>query len=294
MNSRGHTLPEPDVVETRVSLRTLSEVGGRPTFIDYLVRLWDYRHFVFFDARARVMHSHVQDRLGSLWLILNPLLSGATYYFVFGVMLGTGKGIENFVAYLLIGVYLFNFSTRTINAASRSISGNLRILRAFPFPRAVLPLASNLREAMSMVPGMLVVLLLIVAFPPAEVISEKWLLLVPILVLQTTFHLGVSLILARIVSFARDVTHLVAFAMRVWLYISAVFFSPDRFADHPIIKTILEINPMFRVLDMARDCLIYNRLPATQSWLILALWSLVTLIMGLVFFWRGEESYGRD
>ncbi len=278
---------------TPVNIRLLQRVGSRPKFLDYLVAIWDYRHFIYYDSRARVMSGTSQDRLGGAWLILTPLLNGAVYYLIFGILLGTGRGIENFISYLIIGLFLFQYSTRAIATSARSINSNRNVLQAFKFPRATLPIAVNVREALSSIPTFIVMMLLVIFIPPAEIISVKWLLLMPVIALQSIFHLGVSLAMARIVAFLPDLAHLLSFALRAWLYLSAVFFSIERFADTPVIIAIMHANPMFVVLDIARDCLLYDTWPSMASWLTLCIWSLSSLSVGIIYFWRAEERYGR-
>lgn len=283
----------PAATPTPVNIRLLQRVGSRPKFLDYLVTLWDYRHFVYYDSRARVMSGNSQDRLGGAWLLLTPLLNGAVYYLIFGILLGTGRGIENFISYLIIGLFLFQFSTRSISTSARSMISNRNVLQAFRFPRATLPIAVNVREALSLVPTLIVMLLLVIFIPPVEVISIKWLFLIPAVCLQWLFQLGISLVMARVVAFVPDVAHLLGFGLRAWLYFSAVFFSVDRFANNPLIMTLMNANPMFVVLDIARDCLLYDTWPSMGRWLTLCTWALASVSVGIVFFWRAEERYGR-
>ena len=70
-----------------------------------MVQLWDRRSFIFFDARARVQSGHDNNHLGIAWLVLTPVLTGLSFYLIFGLLLGTSKGIENFIGYLIIGVF---------------------------------------------------------------------------------------------------------------------------------------------------------------------------------------------
>ena len=81
-------------VPVRVDMRGLTRVGAKPGLIDYLVSLWNYRHFMFYDARARVQSGNKRDRLGSAWLLLDPLLNGLGYFAIFGLLLGASRGIE--------------------------------------------------------------------------------------------------------------------------------------------------------------------------------------------------------
>jgi teichoic acid transport system permease protein len=286
--------PQSSVVNTSVNLRGLRRVGARPPLLDYLVSLWDYRHFIYYDARSRVQTGNEQDRLGLAWLVLGPLLNGLMFYLIMGVLLKSGGGIENFIAFLIIGVFLFQMSTRAISSSSRVISSNKNVIHAFQFPRASLVLAANLRELLSNVPVIIVMLILIIVLPPSETISWRWLLLIPIVGLQFLFNLGIGLILARLVSVVNDVSQLISYGIRLWMYASCMFFSIDRFNGVPIIKMIMEYNPLYNVLHLARECLLYGNVGSWRAWAILALWSVSAPVIGIVFFWKGEESYGRD
>ena len=295
MSAKKAKLPEPAAVQPlSVDMRKLSRVGSRPGFLDYLVRLWDFRQFIFYDARARVQSGTRRDRLGSAWLLLNPVFNGLTYYIIFGVLLKTSHGIDNFVGYLVVGIFLFQFSAGAITAGARSIRSGKSVVQAFNFPRAALPLGANIREMLSAVPLILGMLLIIVIFPPAENITWLWFLVVPAVLLQGIFNLGLGMILARIISHVHDVTHLLPFAIRAWMYASAVFYSYDRFINEPTLLAVMKLNPLFNVIDIVRSCVLYNTVPAWQSWASLGVVSLAALLVGFLFFWKGEETYGRD
>lgn len=276
-----------------VDIRNLTRVGARPGLVDYLIQVWNYRHFIAYDAKSRVQSGNRRDRLGSAWLILNPVLNGLTYYLIFGLLLNTSRGIENFIGYLVIGIFLFQFSSRAITNGARSIQQNRAVIQAFSFPRATLPIAVNLRELLANIPVFIVMLLIVLLIPPTEEITWKWVLIIPALALQWIFNLGVGLILARIISKVNDVVHLLSFGLRAWMYASAVFYSYERFIDHPTLLRIVELNPLFNVLDIVRDCLLYAQLPSWQSWAVLTCWALGALAVGTVYFWRAEETYGR-
>ncbi|MEC5178761.1 ABC transporter permease [Arthrobacter sp. CG_A4] len=286
--------PIPTAVATSVNLRDLRRVGARPPFLDYLVSLWDYRHFIYYDAQSRVQTGNEQDRLGRAWLVLGPLLNGLMFYLIMGVLLNSGGGIENFVAFLIIGVFLFQMSTRAITSSSRVVTANKNVIHAFQFPRASLVLAANLRELLSNIPVLITMLILVIVLPPSEEISWRWLLLIPVVMLQFVFNLGIGLILARVVSVFNDASQLISYALRLWMYASCLFFSIERFNDMPIAKTIMEYNPLYNVLYLAREALLYGTAGAWRAWAILALWSILALAIGTIVFWRGEETYGRE
>lgn len=289
------SLPDPAGVRSLpIDTRGLIRVGARPGFIDYLIQLWERRQFIVYDAKAKIQSGSRKDRLGSFWLILNPVLNGLTYFLIFGLLLHTSRGIDNFIGYLVIGVFLFQISSRSISNGARSLQTNRSIIKAFTFPRATLPIAANMRELLAAVPVVITMLVIILLLPPTEDITWLWFLLLPALGLQIMMNLGLSLILARIVSHVNDFAHLISFGLRLWMYGSAVFFSYDRFIGNDFLLALVKLNPLFNVLDIARDCLLYSQLPTWQSWAILSAWALAFIAFGTVFFWRGEESYGAE
>jgi teichoic acid transport system permease protein len=280
-------------VSVPVNLVRLSKVGQRPDVLDYLVQLWDRRSFIFFDARARVQSEHDKTHLGTAWLVLTPMLSGLSFYLIFGLLLSTSKGIENFIGYVLIGTFTFQMTTRSILGGAKSLTSNTAMIRAFQFPRAALPISLNMRELISNIPVTIVMLLMIIFTAPAEEISWRWLLIVPAILLQFLFNLGIGMLLAPVIMKVPDFSLLLSFVMRLWMYASAVFFAETRFDKYPIMHTVMDFNPVFQVIKIIRDSVLYDATPSWRSWAVLALWALGSVAAGLFVFWRGEESYGR-
>ncbi len=65
---------------------------------------------------------------------MTPLLNAAVYYFIFGVLLNTRHGVEDFVPFLVTGVFIWTFTSSSITAGTRAISGNIGLVRALHFP----------------------------------------------------------------------------------------------------------------------------------------------------------------
>lgn len=279
----------------------LSPVFARPPFGEYLRLLWQRRHFIVADARARVISGTSGTLLGRAWLVLSPLLDAAVYLVIFGVLLRSNRGIDNFIGYLLIGVFLFRFSTNCVTRGARSVVAAKSLVKSFSFPRAALPVGTVARETLSFAPALVAMLLLVLLTRPAEpdtwaspieLASWRWLLVPVVLAFQLLMNLGLALIAARATVRIPDLAQIIGVLMRFWLYGSAVFFSYERFIDHPRLLEAVELNPMYRVLEITRDCLLYAVTPTWQAWAIVVSWSIGLLALGTVFFWRGEETYG--
>jgi teichoic acid transport system permease protein len=267
-------------------------VYRRPSLSTYLSQLWDRRHFIRADARGRVISGTRGTALGTAWLVLTPILDGVVYFLIFGMLLKSSRGIENFLGYLIVGVFLFQFTTQCLMGGARSLISGQALIKSFTFPRAALPIAVVMRQILTLVPLLGAMFVLILAIPPRETITWRWLLFPVILGVQSVFNLGLALLAARATAKIPDLTHIIGFLMRFWLYGSAVFFSYERFIEHPTILQAMQLNPMFMVLDMSRDVLLYGVTPNLHSWIVLCSWTATVVVGGIIFIWRGEESYG--
>lgn len=272
----------------------LAPVSVRPPIAQYLRQLWDRRHFIHLHARSQALGQHQGTVLGRAWLLLAPLMDGMVYWLIFGVAFGLRADVPDFVPRLLVGILLFTYFSRALTAAANSLASSRGLIRAFSFPRASLPVSSVLRETYAAAPMLPVLLLLVVVVPPHSAPSWTWLLLPLPIALIACFTCGVGLILARVVTVVPDVSKLLGYALRFAMYGSGVIFSVDRFGDHPVLNALLTNNPIYIFIEMARQLLLYSTVPPPLQWLTLSASGLAALVVGIIIFWRGEASYGKQ
>ncbi len=100
------------------------------------------RDFVLAMPMEQLRVAHQDTLLGNVWHLGNPLLTTAVYYFVFGVLLGVNRGVDNFILWLMVGVFAFGLTSRTSHRRrDRDLSSNRGLMRAIRFPRALLPIS---------------------------------------------------------------------------------------------------------------------------------------------------------
>ncbi len=268
-------------------------MGGRPNLGTYLRQLWARRYFIYADSRAKAFSGNRDMLLGNVWLIGVPVLQGLVYFIIFGLVLQTTRGIENFTGFLIIGIFLFRFTTACLNQAVSVMSGSRGLTSAFSFPRAAIPISVAVRQTLSMAPVLATMVILLLVIPPGTQITLTWLLFPLVFALQVAFNAGLICYMARLGAAVPDFRHVMSFLARFWFYTSGVFFSIERFVSDGIWLAIFQGNPMYLVLDMSRDLLLYDTVPELNSWLILSVWAVLTPLLGFWYFWQGEESYGQ-
>ncbi|WP_320780006.1 ABC transporter permease [Streptomyces sp. CRN 30] len=276
----------------------LSVSGARPSLPAYVRQLWARRHFITSFATAKLTAQYSQAKLGQLWQVVNPLLNAAVYFLIFGVLMGTSRGVPDYVPFLVTGVFVWTFTQSSILAGTKAISGSLGLVRALHFPRASLPLSYCLQQLQQLLFSMaaLVVILLVFGVP----VAASWLLVVPALVLQFTFNAGAALFMARVGARTPDASQLMPFVLRTWMYASGVMYSlPVVLARTDLphwVHHLLEYNPAAVYIDLMRFALI-DSFPGSQLpdhvWAVALGWALLAGIGGFIYFWKAEETYGR-
>ena len=305
----------------------LKPSAARPGLIEYLGQLWERRHFIVAFATARNVATYTDARLGQVWQILTPLLNCAVYGLIFGVLFKANRGIEHYIAYLVIGVFIFTFTERSLLAGSRVMYNNLSLIRALHFPRACLPLSYVIVELQQLLLSMVVMLAIVLG--EGEPLTWYWFLAIPALLLQTLFNIGACLIIARVGAQLTDVSQLVPFLNRIWRYFCGVMYS---IASLPATlpfwsKVVLQFNPAAVYISLMRFAVMrsqradapgaqpYNAAKCAifttkhqpysyqafchptaiwgQLWLAGAGWAVLAVVVGVIYFWRAEARYGR-
>jgi teichoic acid transport system permease protein len=323
---------EPEYGPAGESLAEYAAANGlrpsskRPGLVSYLGMVWQRRHFIAAYATARNVSMYTEARLGQLWQVLTPLLNSAVYYLIFGIIFQANRGVYHYSAYLVIGVFVFSFTERSIVVGSNVMRANIALIRAIHFPRACLPLAYVLVEFQQLLLSMIVMIAIV--FAEGEPLTPYWLLIVPALLLQAMFNMGVAMIMARVGAGAQDFSQLVPFLLRVWRYFCGVMYSIDTLSVKlPLLaKQFLELNPAAVYITLMRyalmasqrayapgaraynaaECAVFKsaKTPALQAychpdvltsqvWLAGVGWAVVALVAGVIFFWQAENRYGR-
>jgi len=264
----------------------LIRMGVRPTLPAYLRQLWDRREFAMLVPLGELRQRNMNTALGSLWHVLNPLFQALIYYFLFGVVLDARGNVEDYAVWLIVGLITFTYTQKAVASSSGIIVQRATMLRTLNFPAGILPISVNVGELLAHVPALLVMVAIAsTAYPPTSAVF----LLVPILVLQTMFNLGLGLVVARTTVHFQDFGQLLAHLLKMWLLASGVLFSFDD-APEGIVRDSLEANPAYVYIRLTRDALFRGSVEMSDL-RAAALWAVGLLVLGVLFFHRYEGRY---
>lgn len=275
-----------------VDISGMRHLYHRPGLGDYVRQIWRARSLAFSEARAGVLLKNQRSYLGGIWLILNPLLNGLVYFTVFGLVLDVGSRVENYLGFLLVGIFMFQMTSGAVTQSADSIFSMRRVIVNLSLPVGMAPTITTVRRWLDGLPSYLVMVLLVLLIPPVETISLKALFLIPLVVLQFFMSLGMSFIAAYLVSRVHDFRNILSIGIRGWMFASGVMFPVEDISRlHPALGEILYWNPMHQVLVIARSVLLYDSSAEFDSWIVIGVWTFATLIVGLLLVWFREGKH---
>ncbi len=301
MDTTSHTQPgaaeEPEQVASGatyvVNTANLQSLQTRPSFREYCRQLWERRVFIWTDARFKALRTTKDYRLWRTWLVLQPLLDVAFYAFLFGLILKTSRGIDNFVGFLILGVIFMRMIVGQMTQGIMLIRNSRGMIQTFTFPKASLAISQTLRSMLdNILPGIMAVIMALAAqkFSP---LNWSILLVVPLFVLLHIFGCGLMLITARLTAVIPDTRALINFFSQAWFFLSGVMFSIDRFVNHPALHEAMTANPAYIFLTAIRGSVLYAAPPSLATWATLTAWSFGTFLVGMLYFWQAEARYVR-
>ena len=255
----------------------------------YLAEVWRRRDFAVLvpvqDLRAQNMGS----ALGQLWHLLNPALMVAVYFLIFGLVIDTSRGVDNFLGFLIVGVVWFHLTQRVVQDAAVCIPRNLGLIRSVHFPRILLPAATVIGQTAAFVPALVLALAAVIV--TGERPSLRWLALIGVLAAQFVFNFGAALLVGRIGAAVPDLRQLLPHVFRLLFYASGVIFSVDAFVTNESWRRAFALNPLYGVITCARWCLLGE---PVDSWVVagMLMWGVALLVVGFTVFWRSDHRLG--
>lgn len=275
-----------------VEMGGLRKLNVRPSLGEYVRQLWDRRFFVVADARYRAFRTAKSYYLWRFWIVAQPLLDAAMYGLIFGFLLRTSRGVENFLGFLIIGVTFFGFMSGLVSGGQSLIQTSKNLIQAFSFPKASLVLSQSLRYFFDNLPALLVAISVALFAQWQRPLSWTIGFVIPLTLLMWLFGTGLMFIVARLTAFVPDLKVLIGVGIRAWFFGSGIFFPLERFAlSSPSLYKLFSWNPGYIFLTAVRDSVLYGTPPKPETWLILLAWGVGTFLLGLTVFWRAEERY---
>lgn len=254
--------------------------------------LWEYRDLVMLFVKRNITTSYKQTVLGPVWIVLNPLLSTVVFTVIFGVIARISTdGIPQFLFYMS-GNVLWIFFSNCFNKGSSTFLINSRMFGKVYFPRLVMPIADTIFNFINFViqTSVFVVLVIIYSVIGANVHPNLFMLLLPILILQTAMlGMGTGLIISSITTKYRDLNILVSFGVSLWMYITPVVYPVSQIPSG--LRKIMLLNPVAPIVETYRYAFMGCGAFHWVYWILSLFVTVFVLLVGIVIFNKVEKNF---
>ena len=152
---------DPRPVEERHDLAHVPLAA--PSRTSGVLEVFRRRYLLRLMVRREIKARYAGTAFGLAWSYINPFTRFLTFYFVFGLLLGRGSGMQNFAIHLFAGMVLVNYFTESVTAGTRSLLSNKGVIGKMAMPREMFPVASMLVSLWHAIPQLIILVIACVA-----------------------------------------------------------------------------------------------------------------------------------
>jgi len=246
--------------------------------------LWAYRGFVLGSVGREFQSKYRNSLLGAAWTILNPLAMVTVYTVIFSsVMRAKLPGMDDSFAYsiyLCSGVFTWGLFAEITGRGQNVFLENANLLKKLSFPRLCLPVivVFNATLNFGIVFGLFLLFLLLTGRLPGLPLLG----LIPVLMIQITFSIGLGITLGVLNVFFRDVGQFFVILLQFWFWFTPVVYPITIIPEH--FRGLLMFNPMAPIIGAYQGILVNGRWPDWQSLLPVTLLSLLLCVLAIRLF----------
>ena len=266
--------------------------------MSYVKELLETRELLGNLVAREVKGQYRRTVFGQLWSMLNPLATMLVYTLVFSLIFrarpaaADPSGLDIYPLWLMSGLLAWSYFDRVVSGGLNSITSNANLIKKVYFPRMHLPFSVSLSVGFTwcIELGVLIIALLVFGGMPLPWVP----LLVFFMALLLLMAVGVALMLAILNVHFRDTQHFVAIILQMWMFLTPIIYPVNLVANAAAergewILTVYRLNPMERFVEVFRNLLYDNRLPAWDDALYCVGAAVIVFLLGFWAFSRNEK-----
>ncbi len=246
--------------------------------------VWNYRGFVLGSVQREFQTRYRNSLLGAVWTILNPLSMIIVYTVIFSqLMKARLPGVDNNLAYgiyLCAGILAWGFFAEVIGRSQSVFLEHANLIKKLSFPRICLPLIVVLNASVNFA----IIFALFLGFLVVTQNFPGWsvLAVIPLLLIQVAFAIGLGIILGVLNVFFRDVGQLVGIVLQFWFWLTPIVYPASILPEG--IRPLIEANPMAALIAAYQGIFVYGQWPSWMSLWPITLLAVIFCLVGIRLF----------
>ena len=227
---------------------------------------------------------YVGTGLGQLWFILSPLVMIFIYSVIFADFMKMKLNIVDntyaYSIYLIPGLFAWTAFANTISRLTTSFFEKANLIKKINVPMYVFHLSIVLSEFITFSISMLLgVIFLFIVHQPVTI---NFLIIIPIMILQSIFTLGLGVIFSLFTPFFKDLKEIVPIILQLWFWMTPIVYIRDLLEKkYPL---LIIINPFYYFARVYQDIFLYNKLPTLHNILIMLIETTIVILLSAYLY----------
>jgi lipopolysaccharide transport system permease protein len=246
-------------------------------------------HLLIYFLRKDLKAKYAGSALGVIWTFLMPIIQILLLWLVFSTIMKARPYGNTQLPYIyfLLSSYFFwlAFLEGTMRAAS-SIIENSEIVKKISFPNIVLPFTATLS---SYLPHIFGFLLFIMVYGIKTSFSPLLALILPVLLFQIIFSLGIGMVLASLMPYVRDLGQILGQALQGIFFLSPIIYSMEAVPEK--LKIIFYLNPITYFVFSYQKIILLREVPSPYYLGMVVFLSLGCFSCGYFLFHKLNEGF---
>lgn len=215
--------------------------------------IWQKGRLILLMSRREIVSQYVGSGLGSLWMIIQPIVMISVFWFVFsmGFKVKPTNDVP-FVVWLTAGLAPWFLFSNIVSGSVSVVVAHSHLIKKTIFSSQILPVIKIFSNLVSHL--VFVTILFGLIFFQKVSITFWFLQALYYLLCLVVLSLGIAWLLSALFVFVRDVGQMVSVALQVGFWLTPIFWDIEMM---PVkVQYILKLNPVFYIIQGYRDSFI--------------------------------------
>jgi homopolymeric O-antigen transport system permease protein len=234
--------------------------------------------------RRELFSRYLGSISGLAWALLHPLALLAVYHFVFTTVFRAGPvNGKSFLIFVAVALWPWLAAQEALQRGTVSIAAHAGLIRKVAFPHEIVVYASVAATLALQLVGYLGVLIVLALFGE-PVHFEGLLIALPLWIVLGVAVAGLSLALAALQVFVKDVEHILMPVLMILMYLTPILYPLTLVPEG--MKPWVAANPFGYLVDRLRDALLDGRLALHWGDAVAVMVALALFVAGRWVFLR--------
>jgi len=274
----------------------LYEIKAEKKLLDFNFKeIWRYKDLLILFVKRDIVTVYKQTILGPLWFLIQPLFTSVIFTLIFNNVANVSTGtVPNFL-FNLAGITAWGYFKECLTGSSSTFTKNANIFGKVYFPRVIMPMSITISNLVKFGIQLCIFIGFYIFYISSGVVvtPNQNLILFPVYIMMMAFSgLGLGMIVSSFTTKYRDLTQLLAFAVQLLMYLSAVPFPMSKVRDDlPEYFWAFKYNPLAQIIEGFRYMTLDTGIFSWFSFLYALVFSILVFLIGLLIFNRTEKSF---